>query len=44
MKRFLILILLLFPINAFAYSNKLIIPGKVVGIEVNLELAVLLTS
>ena len=34
MKRFLILILLLFPINAFAYSNKLIIPGKVVGIEV----------
>ena len=35
MKKFLILILLLlFPINAFAYSNKLIIPGKVVGIEV----------
>ena len=35
MKRFIIvLILLLFPINVFAYSNKLIIPGKPVGIEV----------
>ena len=35
MKKYIIfLLLLLFPINVFAYSNNLIIPGKPVGIEV----------
>lgn len=33
-KIIIILILLLFPINIFAYSDKLIIPGKPIGIEV----------
>lgn len=33
-RKLIILILLLFPINVFAYSDKLIIPGKAVGIEV----------
>lgn len=33
-KIIIVLILLLFPINIFAYSDKLIIPGKPVGIEV----------
>ena len=33
-RRVLILILLLFPVNVLAYSNKLIIPGKPVGIEI----------
>ena len=33
-KKLLILILLLFPINVFAYSDRLIIPGKTIGIEV----------
>lgn len=33
-KKLVILILLLFPINVFAYSDRLIIPGKPVGIEV----------
>ena len=31
----IILILLIFPINVFAYSDKLIVTGDVVGIEVN---------
>lgn len=34
-KIIMILMLLLFPLNVFAYSNKLIVTGDVVGIEVN---------
>lgn len=34
-KKLLIILLLIFPINVFAYSDKLIIEGKQIGIEAN---------
>lgn len=34
-KKLLLLLLLIFPLNVFAYSNKLIINGKQIGIEAN---------
>jgi stage IV sporulation protein B len=35
MKKLIILILLIFPINVFAYSNKVIVGGETIGIEVH---------
>ena len=34
-KQFILLILLLFPINVFAYSDKLIVTGQTIGIEIH---------
>ena len=35
MKKIILLILLLFPINVFAYSNEIIVGGETIGIEVH---------